>query len=423
MATAQHGSSTSVDDRVLGALDDLVSAVEAGAGLPEVARAASRALNAGLAIIDPTSHVLAVACASPEDERAVLGAAEGTETVTLRVAENHVGDMRLLPRGLRPAPAVSRTVTALLALEADRARSPARASDAAVESFLGDVLERSLTDREHIVARARELGTDLADGAAVVLARAHPQQPEEGDWRGRAMAVAERGARAVARDALCAATRVERGSHAGDNGERGDLLVVLPGSDPDVGRRGAAAVRRELETTLLGYSLTVARSRPVSDPVDLHRAAGEALLAANVAEARGQVELAFEETGAYRLLLSAVTDDSDELRSFHEETVAPLLAYDDQYETELLRTLETYLDADGSVASTAQTLFTHRHTIRYRLERVRELTGLDVSSSDGRERLSLGLKAMRVLGIGRPAGPATEPGTEGGRVRREEPDR
>jgi len=157
--------------------------------------------------------------------------------------------------------------------------------------------------------------------------------------------------------------------------------------------------------------------------VDLHRAGAEAMLAANVAEARGDRELAFEETGSYRLLLSAVSEDPRELRSFHDETIAPVLSYDDEYETELLKTLETYLDADGSVATTAQRLFTHRHTIRYRLDRVRELTGLDVSSSDGRERLSLGLKAMRVLGIARPAGPATEPGAEGGRVRREEKDR
>jgi len=43
---------------------------------------------------------------------------------------------------------------------------------------------------------------------------------------------------------------------------------------------------------------------------------------------------------------------------------------------------------------------------------VRELTGLDVQSTDGREKLSLGLKAMRVLGIAAPRGPATEPGAE-----------
>ena len=77
-----------------------------------------------------------------------------------------------------------------------------------------------------------------------------------------------------------------------------------------------------------------------------------------------------------------------------------------------------FLEADGNVAGTAQRLFTHRHTIYYRLERVRELCGLDVSSSDGREKLSLGLKAMRVLGIHSAAGPATEAGAEGGRVPR-----
>jgi hypothetical protein len=49
---------------------------------------------------------------------------------------------------------------------------------------------------------------------------------------------------------------------------------------------------------------------------------------------------------------------------------------------------------------------------------VKELSGHDISSSEGREKLSLGLKAMRVLGIAPPRGPATEPGTEAGKVRR-----
>jgi DNA-binding PucR family transcriptional regulator len=98
--------------------------------------------------------------------------------------------------------------------------------------------------------------------------------------------------------------------------------------------------------------------------------------------------------------------------------VEPLVAYDEQYETDLVRTLETFLEADGNVAGTAQRLFTHRHTIYYRLERVRELSGLDVSSSDGREKLSLGLKAMRVLGIASAGGPALEAGAEAGRVPR-----
>ena len=106
----------------------------------------------------------------------------------------------------------------------------------------------------------------------------------------------------------------------------------------------------------------------------------------------------------------------DELRRFYAETVEPLVAYDEQYETDLLLTVETFLEADGNVAGTAQRLFTHRHTVRYRLERVRDLCGHDVGSSDGREKLSLGLKAMRVLGIPRRGGPAGEPGLSAGRV-------
>ena len=65
--------------------------------------------------------------------------------------------------------------------------------------------------------------------------------------------------------------------------------------------------------------------------------AGEALLAANVAE--GDAErpvLAFDETGAYRLLLSAMAEDPAELQRFYAETVEPLVAYDEQYETGLV---------------------------------------------------------------------------------------
>jgi DNA-binding PucR family transcriptional regulator len=125
--------------------------------------------------------------------------------------------------------------------------------------------------------------------------------------------------------------------------------------------------------------------------------------------------MAYEETGTYQLLLPHMNDPA-ELQRFYDETVRPLVAYDEQYETDLLGTLSTFLDSDANVNATAARLITHRHTIRYRFERVRELTGLDVSSTDGREKLSLGLKAMRVLGIAAPRGPATEPGAEGGRV-------
>jgi hypothetical protein len=109
-----------------------------------------------------------------------------------------------------------------------------------------------------------------------------------------------------------------------------------------------------------------------------------------------------------------MSEDPAELERFYTETVQPLVAYDAQYETDLVQTLETFLECDGNVAGTAQRLYTHRHTVRYRLERVRDLSGLDVGSTDGRERLGLGLKAMRVLGIASPQGPASEAGAGAG---------
>ena len=410
-------------------LDEVSEAVESGAGLPEVARAAGRALDASVIVLDAASSVLAVACASTEDERAVMAGEGDAETVDLRVAELPVGQLRYRPRGEPPPGALLRLVANLIGLEVDRAKAPERATEAAVGDFLQDLLARRLTDRENIVARAGELGCDVAAGASVIVVRARPQGPEEGDWRARALTVAERGARGVERASLAALARAGWSRHGqGPNEDAGarherELVILTPAADAAAAKRTAAAVLRELEAGLPGFAVTVARSRHASDPADLHRAGAEALLAANVAEARGQTEVSFEETGAYRLLLPAMSEDPTELEGFFDETVAPLVAYDEQYETELVRTLETFLDADGNVAGTAERLFTHRHTIRYRLERVKELTSLDVGSTDGRERLSLGLKAMRVLGIVPPGGPAHERGAEAGRVPRERKDR
>ena len=396
------------------ALEAVSAAVESGAGLPEVVRAAARALDASLALIDRSSAVLAVAAGGVGDERSLLRAGAGVRSVELRVGDVEVGQLRVRTRGEPPPAALLRLVAALLAAEVDRVRAPVHASRDAVVAFLRAVFRREVRDGADIAARARELGLELGDGGSVVVARAHPRIPTDDDWRARLRTVVERATRAVAPAAI-AAPIAREGAHGAE------ILVLVPDPSAEAIVKVATAIGRELDTSLQGFGFAVGRSRSAANPGDLHRAMNEAVLAANVAEAAGVPERGFEETGAYRLLLSAMIEDPDELRRFYTETIEPLVAYDDQYDTELVRTVDTYLDADGNVAGTASRLFTHRHTIRYRLERVRELSGHDVSSSEGREKLSLGLKAMRVLGIPRPGGPATEAGAEGGRVPRESP--
>jgi DNA-binding PucR family transcriptional regulator len=316
-------------------------------------------------------------------------------------------------------------VLTLIASEVERVRAPERQSEAAQAAFLRALLERSVTDRGDIVARASELGVDVGGGSAIIVVRAQHYAATELDWRGRVLAVCERATRATAKGAIAAVL-----DHPGSTAGAGMVVLMVAADSGDGIRRTAGVVARELQAALGGFSFAVGHSRVATDPVDLFRAGQEALLAANVAQATpgGDSEepaavLAFEDTGAYRLLLPAMSEDPAELRRFYDETIAPLVAYDEQYETDLVTTLETFLECDGNVANTSGRLFTHRHTIRYRLERVRELTSHDVGSTDGRERLGLGLKAMRVLGISASGGPARERGAGSGRVPKDPKDR
>jgi sugar diacid utilization regulator len=399
-----------VADLDLSALEEITAAVESGAGLPTVVRSAAKALAASIVVLDRGGQALAVAARSPADERSLLASGDGVEAVELRVADTPVGQMRLRSRGVT-SPSLIRLVATLVASEVERVRAPERESEEESAAFLNQILAHEFTSREDLLERARGVGLrDLERGTIVLVVHARAQAPAQEGWRSRLRLLAARGARGVAPSAVAVLSDRDLSGGA-------EVIVLLPGADEAAGRRAADNVLRDVQAGLGGFAFVVGRSRPADDPLAIARAADEALLAANVAEGDSDAGvLGFEETGAYRLLLSTMSENPAELQRFFAETVEPLLAYDEQYETDLVATVAAFLDADGNVAATAQRLFTHRHTIRYRLERVRELCGLDVGSSDGREKLSLGLKAMRVLGIVRASGPASEPGATGGRV-------
>ena len=134
-----------------------------------------------------------------------------------------------------------------------------------------------------------------------IVARAHPQALTDDGWRGRVRAVAERGARASMNRSIAALSEREGVLAA-------EVLVLVPGGDEAVAAKAADGVLREMQASLPGYTFALGRSRIAEDPAHLPRAASEALLAANVAQGGGDgVALAFEQTGAYRLLLSAMS--------------------------------------------------------------------------------------------------------------------
>ncbi|HEY7121005.1 MAG TPA: hypothetical protein VH329_00470, partial [Solirubrobacterales bacterium] len=204
-----------------GSLEELSAAIESGAGMPAVARAAGSALGASVALIDRASNVLAVAAASPDEEKKLLAGGEGVETVELRVADSAVGELRWRPReDDQPDVALLRMVATLLGLELERSRSPEWATEEAASDFVRALLEREITDRGDIQARAAELGSDLTAGSGVLIARAIPHVAQSGEWRARVLAIALRAVRAVSPGALAA-----EGAHEGESAE---VVAVVP---------------------------------------------------------------------------------------------------------------------------------------------------------------------------------------------------
>jgi PucR family transcriptional regulator, purine catabolism regulatory protein len=141
--------------------------------------------------------------------------------------------------------------------------------------------------------------------------------------------------------------------------------------------------------------LQVGLSAPRREPARLPDAVREAMLMTELFAPGDTGVDGQEET--YRLLIGVLLRDPGELEQLRTSTIAPLLAYDDEHETGLLVTLEAFLAHHGSTTETAEAMGLHRHTVGYRLSRIHEVSGLSPYESDGRERLSLGLKAAHIL--------------------------
>ncbi|AXI76915.1 PucR family transcriptional regulator [Peterkaempfera bronchialis] len=125
--------------------------------------------------------------------------------------------------------------------------------------------------------------------------------------------------------------------------------------------------------------ITVGVSAPAAQPDALRGAWEEARHARRIAAARtGRICVAGpEELASHVLLLAAVPDEVR--RAFRSRLLDPVVRYDLAHQADLVRTLEAFLHADGSWTRCAAALHVHVNTLRYRIGRIEELTGRDLS--------------------------------------------
>ncbi len=102
----------------------------------------------------------------------------------------------------------------------------------------------------------------------------------------------------------------------------------------------------------------------------------------------------YDSLGVYQLLTQL--DDIPAVQQFCERIIGPLANYDKRHRSNLVNTIDAYFEHHGNISQTAEALFIHRNTLLYRLDRIRDLTGHDLSQADMRLALHLALKLWQL---------------------------
>jgi sugar diacid utilization regulator len=226
---------------------------------------------------------------------------------------------------------------------------------------------------EEILRRAHRLGTDIGRGAVALCAELTDQRAHH--------------VMRIMRDIEPAVLAEQLDSR---------IYALLPAPAGDEATGGSLDAARRMAKALAPYAI-VGFSSFCLQPDLLHRAITEAEVVVDVLNYEAGESSDDILSSTYRLLINTLASRPEEVRNFYEDTVGPLVTYDEQYNTDLVGTLEAYLRHNCIMNATASAIYAHRHTVAYRLDRVRELSGLDPSISEDRERLGLGLKAYRIL--------------------------
>jgi purine catabolism regulator len=353
-------------------------------GLEPVVRVAAGAIRATVLVLSPRGEPIACSGALPDDleglergasERDAFEPREGA--LALPVAPRDGASPQAWLLGVRDAGPLGdferlilqQTVT-IVALELMRQRVQRDTE----RRFAGDVLTEALTGRLHpeeLDARLRPFG--IGRRAAVLV-----------------FALADAAAGEPLLDRVLAKADV-RGLVA----TRGELLCAVVDADATDPLELARVARSELA---LQFGDVRAAASRAAEAGSLRRSFHEArcaLQAARLAGDSGPEVASHRDLGSFELLLSLQDDDA--LRTYSENVLGSIHEGENGYGEELLRSLEVFIEQNGQWERAARRLYCHRHTLRYRIRRIEELTGRDLGSARDRIDFWLALQARELV--------------------------
>lgn len=245
--------------------------------------------------------------------------------------------------------------------------------------FLDDLLQRGYVNEQAAIERGRQLGYELTGQNLIMLIQSNHLD--------ETLAVAnqvfqEKGIQYMLR-------------------QKSDHIVVLHLSEPHI--------NAEEVTTKLG--MEIIEKQKTNKQSDVKMAIGTGAAAqgvASIADSARQARYAllfshymrkemvpYSELGAYQMFIQ-MKDNGAELTPYYMSLLRPLIDYDDNHHSDLIKTFETYIENNLKLQSTADHLFIHRHTLTYRLDQIKRKTGIDVHVANERIQLHLAVMAYRI---------------------------
>lgn len=327
---------------------------------------------------------------TPDAEGAIVASPLGYTTV-LKVEKRVAGYLSLVVKQ-EPLDDFDRLVLTYGADVCAMELAKSRAIAFAVEQARGDWVQMWLSgtpaDDDLLTTRAQQAGFDATCSFMVAVFRA-----------------VTRASAALPLESLIALVRDDmlRRQMNGAVGQYVDVIVALYplASAQQTGRvrRIVDEVRDQLATRTPSGLVGAGISRPAPNLAGLRDAYREAKDAVSIASQLGDREQTtyYGDLKLFQLLLALKERNLDHLRRFYQDTLGSLVEHDERKQGDLIRTLNGFFEANGNLAKAAADLDVHRNTLVYRLERISDLTGMNLDDADNRLILHLALKVQRVL--------------------------
>ncbi len=188
--------------------------------------------------------------------------------------------------------------------------------------------------------------------------------------------------------------------------DKSDRILILYGSERN---KNSQTIKSEVinfcqkifEEALKKFDenkLTIGIGRSYDRAQELYKSYGQAkLIVENLRKTNTKNIKHYDDLGLYRIL--AFEGLQSELIEFCSDTIKPLIEYDKVNNSELIKTLKTYFECDGNMKKISEKMYMHYNTIIYRVQQIKDITGLDLENGDSRLNLEVALKAMDLIQI------------------------